>query len=456
MNHRIEQDSLGKLEVPENALWGIHTGRAMNNFDLTGYKVSPKLIKAIALVKKACCITNTELGFLDKTNAGAISRACDEINEGKFSDQFPLDILQGGAGTSTNMNVNEVIANRALELISEPKGSYDKIHPLEHVNLHQSTNDVYPTALKIAAIYDIRELSNEISLLQGALQEKEKEFAKILTIGRTEMQDAVPMTLGSQFASFAEAIARDRWRTFKCEERLRTVNIGGTAIGTGLTAPSKYIFLVNEKLRQITNLGITRAEQVMDQTANADVFVEVSGILKAHATNLQKIAQDLRLLHFIGEISLEPVQAGSSIMPGKINPVIMESVISAAMKIRANDGLISEAAAHGTLQVNEFMPVIAFSLLENTGLLINTNKIFKAAIERIKANADVCLRHFEENETIITAFLPALGYNKCEEIVIEFKKSGSTNFREFLVGKLGNETVDRILTPENLMSLGYR
>lgn len=456
MDFRTESDSLGTVDIPLNVYWGIHTSRAINNFSIFGYNVPPRLIKALAIVKKACSMTNSELGYIDENMNKAIVQACDEIFEGKLDAQFPVDAIQGGAGTSTNMNINEVVANRALEIIHQPKGSYEIINPIEHVNLHQSTNDVYPTALKIASIYGLRELSNVISLLQGAFQDKEKEFAGILTIGRTEMQDAVPMTLGSQFASFSEAIARDRWRTFKCEERLRTVNIGGTAIGTGLTAPKKYIFLVNEKLRQLTNLGITRAEQVMDNTANADVFVEVSGILAAHSANLQKIAQDLRFLHFLQEINLKPVQAGSSIMPGKVNPVIMEAVISAALKTRANNVLISEAASNGTLQINEYLPIIALALLENIDILININKIFTKAIQEITANGEICKEHFEKNEIIITAFLPLLGYNKCEELIKEFKEKKLDNLRVFLGEQLSIEQVDKILSPENLISLGYR
>ncbi len=254
--------------------------------------------------------------------AEAIINACDEIAKGRFSDQFPVDALQGGAGTSTNMNLNEVIANRAIEILGGNKGDYSLIHPLEDVNLHQSTNDVYPTAIKVAGIYRLRDLAKAIAELQGAFQEKEKEFAGIIKIGRTELQEAVPITLGAEFSAFAEAISRDRWRTFKCEERLRVVNLGGTAVGTGLAAPQDYIFLVIEKLREVTGLGLSRGENLPAETANADSFVEVSGILKAHAVNLLKIANDLRLMNLLGEIKLPQLQAGSSIMPGKVNPVL--------------------------------------------------------------------------------------------------------------------------------------
>jgi aspartate ammonia-lyase len=456
MKKRIEHDLLGSMEVPGNVYWGIHTQRAIENFPISNYKMPERLISALAMVKKACSQTNEELGFIGKEMATAINQACDEIIEGKFSEQFPIDALQGGAGTSTNMNINEVIANRALELMGKEKGSYDIINPIEHVNLHQSTNDVFPTALKVAAIFALRDLSSAVAELQGVFQNKEKEFAHIPTIGRTELQDAVPMTLGCQFSSFADAIARDRWRTFKNEERLRTVNIGGTAIGTGLTAPRTYIFLVIEKLRQITGLGLTRAENIPDQTANLDVFVEVSGMLTANACNLMKIAADLRLLHFLGEINLPPVQAGSSIMPGKVNPVILESVMSVGMKCLANDKMISDIVSRGTLQINEFIPLLAFALLESLEILLNTNKMLAKHISGITANPELCKSKFENNPMIITAFLPHIGYDKSTELIEEFTSSGANNFKEFLTGKLGKELVDSVLSPESLMSLGYR
>lgn len=456
MKTRTESDSMGSLNIPADAYWGIHTQRAAGNFQVSGYPTPARLIKALAQVKKACALANTELGYLDSIVAGALVTACNETENGQLHTQFPVDALQGGAGTSTNMNINEVIANRALEILGQPAGSYNIISPIEHVNMHQSTNDVYPTALKIASIFALKELSETASLLQGAFQEKEKEFASILTIGRTELQDAVPITLGSQFTTFAEAIARDRWRTFKSEERLRVVNLGGTAVGTGLTAPKKYIFLVIEKLRAITGLGLSRAEQPMDPTANNDVFIEVSGMLDSHAANIIKIASDLRLLHYLGEIALPPVQAGSSIMPGKVNPVILESAIQACMKVSNNHRLVSECVSRGTLQINEFMPLIAFTFLESLDLLINTDKMILPHISGIKANETVCKSRFESNTVIITAFIPSLGYNKCEEILKEYLASGEDNFREYLLTRLGSDLVENTLSPSNLLSLGYR
>ncbi len=372
---RIEHDFLGSLEIPADAYWGIHTQRAITNFPISSLKVNDALIKSLALTKKACCLANLETGHLAAEKGKAIIAACDEIAAGALSDQFPVDALQGGAGTSTNMNVNEVIANRAIEFLGGQKGNYSLLHPLEDVNLHQSTNDVYPTALKVAAIYRLRDLSSAIAGLQGSFQEKEKEFAAIVKLGRTELQEAVPITLGAEFSAFAEAFSRDRWRTFKCEERLRVVNLGGTAVGTGLAAPRNYIFLVIEKLREVTGLGLSRGENILGETANADSFVEVSGILKAHAVNLIKISNDLRLMNLLGEIRLPQLQAGSSIMPGKVNPVLTEAAIQTGIKVIANDGIITETAARGTLQINEFLPLLAHSLLESLDLLININRL---------------------------------------------------------------------------------
>jgi aspartate ammonia-lyase len=456
MKTRTETDSLGSLNITVDAYWGIHTQRAIENFRISHYSTPVRLISALAQVKKACALANKELKYLDDRIADGVIKACNDIESGRYNNQFPLDALQGGAGTSTNMNINEVIANLTMESMGFEKGSYNIIDPIEHINLHQSTNDVYPTALKVASINGLKELSEAASALQGAFQEKEKEFASILTIGRTEMQDAVPITLGSQFTTFAEAIARDRWRTFKSEERLRVVNIGGTAVGTGLTAPKKYIFLVIEKLRDITGLGLSRAEQPMDPTANNDVFIEVSGMLDSHASNIIKIATDLRFLHYLGEISLPPVQAGSSIMPGKVNPVILESAIQACMKVSNNHRLISESVSRGTLQINEFMPLIAFAFLESIDLLINTDKMLTSHVNNISADEAVCKNRFESNTAIITAFIPHIGYNKCTELLKEYDNFNSGNFRAFLTEKLGSELVGQVLSPFNLLSLGHK
>jgi aspartate ammonia-lyase len=456
MEHRVEHDLLGEQNIPAQAYWGTHTQRALNNFRVSSYIVPRELIRAISKVKIACCEANRELGFLDEPCASAILTAASEIIAGKLNDQFPLDALQGGAGTSTNMNVNEVIANRALEITGHRKGDYQFCHPIEHVNLHQSTNDVYPTALKIACIEAVRLLSDAIAQFQGVLQKKEKGFAEYVIIGRTELQEAVPMTLGAQFSSFAEAISRDRWRTFKCEERLRVVNLGGTAIGTGLTAPRRYIFLVNEKIRALTGFGLTRGENLIDQTTNNDVFVEVSGILDSHSANLIKICNDLRLLHMLGEIRLTPVQAGSSIMPGKVNPVILESIISTALKVSSNHALISNAVSRGSLQINEFLPLIAFALLESLSLLTSASKMAAEHVNNCTAVPERCSLHVNSSTAFATALVPHVGYKKAEALVEEFQQAGRNDFRQFLIDHLGEEFIDSILSPQALMSLGYQ
>jgi aspartate ammonia-lyase len=456
MAFRIEKDFLGERKIPQDAYWGIHTDRARENFSVSGYKMNPSLICALAIVKKACCQANLEIGYLDEKKSRSILQACDEVIEEKFFDQFPIDALQGGAGTSSNMNMNEVLANRAIELLGGNRGDYTVVHPIEDVNLHQSTNDVYPTAVKIAIILSLRNLSPAIAKVQGAFQKKEKEFAAIVKIGRTELQEAVPITLGAEFSAFAEALARDRWRTFKCEERLRAVNIGGTAVGTGLCAPRSYIFLVIEKLRDLTGLGLSRGENLPDATANMDAFVEVSGILKAHAGNLIKISNDLRLLHLLGEIELPKLQAGSSIMPGKVNPVLLEAVIQAAIKVMANDLIVTETCSRSTLQINEFLPLLAHSLLETLDLLINVNSILAEHIAGIKADEEKCREYFEQSSMIITAFLPHIGYDRAAALLREFDSSGRKNLREFLSEKLGKDLVDRILSPYHLIALGYR
>lgn len=455
MEFRTEKDSIGTKQIPGNVYWGIHTQRALENFGLSGRKTSWPLVRAITMVKKAACQANRELGFLTEAKATAIIAACDEILAGQWSDQFPLDALQGGAGTSTNMNVNEVIANRAGELSGGERGDYSLIHPLADVNLHQSTNDIYPTALKVAVILGLRELSPAAAQLQGEFQKKEKEFAAIVKIGRTEMQEAVPLTLGAEFSAFAEAVARDRWRTFKCEERIRVVNIGGTAVGTGLTAPRSYIFLVTDKLRELTGLGISRAENTVDQTANSDSFVEVTGILKAQAVNLIKISNDLRLLHLLGEIELPKMQVGSSVMPGKINPVILEAVIQAGLKVIAADNLVTAAAVRGTLQINEFLPLLAESLLEAVELLTRTCQMLARHVAGIKADPEKCREYLSNSPTLITAFLPVFGYDRANLLLAEWQTDRQTSFREFLNKKLGRDLVDKILSPSNLTALGY-
>lgn len=440
MNTRTEQDFLGELQIPAAAPYGIHTVRALENFPLPGARVPASLIAALAQVKKACALANKELGLLPPEKADGMVAACEEIQAS--STPCPLPALQGGAGTSTNMYVNELIAGKAC------------VHPIEDANLHQSTNDVYPTALKVAAIYGLRELAEKVEALQGAFQRLEQKFAHIPTIGKTELVDAVPLTLGAEFGAFAEAFARDRWRTFKCEERLRVVNLGGTAVGTGLTAPRSYIFLVTDKLREVTGLGLSRGENLVDQTANADAFVEVSGILKACAANILKICSDLRLLHMNKKIKLPAVQAGSSIMPGKVNPVILESAIQIAINVQANDFVVTECASRGSLQINEFLPLLASALLESMELLGAACGMLANHADGIEANEEECERQFNASVEIVTAFLPEIGYDRATELVHAF--DGSCSFRTYLENELGGELVCKTLSPQNLMALGHR
>ena len=425
--------------------------------------MNPALIKAYGWVKLAGAQINRELGyFSDATKADAIEQACRELAEGSLNDWIKVDALQGGAGTSTNMNVNEVIANRALQIIEKDLGSYAIVSPLDDVNLHQSTNDTYPTALKLAAILELRKLEQAVLELQEAFQQKEKEFADVVKIGRTQLQDAVLTTLGREMAAYAEAFNRDRWRIYKCEERLRVVNLGGTAIGSGLGAPRQFIFRATDRLRELTNTSLARAENLMECTQNTDVFVEVSGILKACASNLFKVANDLRLLSSgpdggLGEINLPPVQAGSSIMPGKINPVIPETVAQAAMQVIANDQLLTQACMNGNLELNQFMPVIADSLLNSLQLLTKAAATLRCkCVTGITANREKCREQVLNSTAVITALLPSLGYEQCSEIATQATKQNCSIREVVLQQKLMNEaTFEQLISPEAVSKLGF-
>jgi aspartate ammonia-lyase len=453
---RTEHDLLGEATLPADCLWGIHTARARRNFGISGQPISPRLIRAYALVKKACCLANAELGYLDPELAAALAAACDTVAAGGHAEAFSLDALQGGAGTSTNMNLNEVLANLALDQLGKPRGAWQVVHPLDHVNLHQSTNDTYPTALRIAAILALREASAAFQALQGTLQRREQAFAGIVTLGRTEGMPAVPMTLGQVFGAAAEAVSRDRWRTFKCEERLRTVNLGGTAVGNGLAAPQNYIFLVIEKLRLVTGLGLSRAENVPGDTAHADAFVEVSGVLQAAAVNLVKISRDLRLQHMFGEIRLPAVQAGSSIMPGKVNPVIVESVIQAGTRACAESAVVAQCATGGTLQICEFLPLLAQALLTQLDLLVRAAHQLAAHVDGIEADREACARHANASPGLVTAWVPKIGYEAATALVQRGTREGVTDWRAFLEREFGQEQVAEVLRPEKLLALGYR
>jgi aspartate ammonia-lyase len=432
MKFRKEEDFLGKVPIPEEAYFGVHTARAVENFPVSGFDVPGELIRALAEVKQACALANMRAGLLPEKIGKAVVSAAKEVASGALSDQFVTDAFQGGAGTSVNMNMNEVLANRAIELLDGTKGDYRIVSPLDHVNLSQSTNDVYPTALRVAAIRLLLNLSQEIALLQGSLQAKEAAFAPILKLGRTEMQDAVPISLGQEFGAFAEAVARDRWRLYKAEERLRQVNLGGTAVGTGLNAERAYIYAAIEELQSITGLGVSRAENSVDPTQNADVFVEASGLVKAAAVNLVKISSDLRFLSSgpkggISEIKLPRLQAGSSIMPAKVNPVITEMVSQVAFQVMSFDQAISMAAAGGQLELNAFLPMIAFNLLNGLKMLCRAVSLFRTrCVEGIEADEDQCKRWLEESLCLATALAPYVGYERAAEIARKAEADGTT------------------------------
>jgi aspartate ammonia-lyase len=460
---RIERDFLGEMPVPAETLHGIHTRRALENFPLARRPVHPGLARAYGTVKLACALTNRALGAWadDPAKAGAIERACRELDDGSLAPHIAVDALQGGAGTSTNMNVNEVLANRALQLLGKTDGAYDLVSPLDDLNLHQSTNDTYPTALKLAAIRRLQALEQSVVALQESFQAAEKKFAHVVKVGRTQLQDAVLTTLGREMGAYAEAVNRDRWRIYKCQERLRVVNLGGTAIGTGLAAPRQFIFQAVERLRDLTGIGFARAENLVDATQNADVFAEVSGIVKAHAVSLLKICSDLRLLASgpeagFGEIRLPARQDGSSIMPGKINPVIPEAVSQAAMRVFGHDAAITLACASGNLELNPFLPLIADSLLDSLDLLERADDIFRRhCVDGIEADEARCRRHVENSTATATALLPALGYERtCE--AVKLAQAGGQSLRETVIsqGWLTGEEFDDLISPETVCRLG--
>jgi aspartate ammonia-lyase len=458
---RTEHDLLGTMEVPADAYYGIHTMRAAANFPLSGMRVHPEMIRSIALVKKAAAITNQRVGALPESKAKAICQACDEVIAGRWHDQFIVDAFQGGAGTSTNMNANEVLANRAIEILGGAKGDYSVVHPNDDVNLSQSTNDVYPTALKLAAIRLLLPVIEDMSRLQGALQEKEAEFAGVLKVGRTEMQDAVPVTLGQEFSAWAQAVQRDWWRLHVVEEKLRQINLGGTAVGTGLNADRKYVLAAWDVLRDLTNLGLARAENMIDQTQNADVFVEVSGLLKTAAVNLAKITADLRLLSSgpragFGEIALPEQQAGSSIMPGKVNPVITEAVTQIAYQVMASDQAITLAAQAGQLELNAFLPLIAHNLFQQLDLLhAGVNVFVDRCISGIQARPEVCRQQVESSYGLVVAIAPYVGYELASEVAREAHGTGRAVKQVLLDrGLFSEDELDIILAPQEMTKPG--
>lgn len=453
MEYRTESDSLGKKQVPLSAYYGVQSLRAKENFHISGKKVHPELIKAVVEIKKAAAITNKSVGAIDTTIANAMITACDEILSGKYLDDFIVDAIQGGAGTSLNMNANEVVANRAIEILGKNKGDYTIVHPNDHANCAQSTNDVFPSAGKIASVRLLQKAIVALNGLYSALKNKATEFSNVIKMGRTEMQDAVPVSFGQTFSAYAQAVKRDISRFRLAIDELSVVNMGGTAIGTGITAKKEYIERIVPNLAQVTGLPLFQADDLIDATQNLDCFVFVSGIIKSCATNLSKMANDLRLMSSgprtgFSEINLPAKQAGSSIMPGKINPVIPEVVNQIAFNIVGNDATVTLAAEAGQLELNAFEPIIFYCLFENLETLTNGVSVFtKDCIEGITVNADVCKEEVERSISIVTALCPHIGYTKASAIA---KKA--LNEKKKIQDVLVEEKIIRVEELENILN----
>lgn len=456
---RIEGDLLGHRDVPAQAYYGVQTLRAIENFQITGTPISAytELVDALASVKQAAALANRDLGLLDVARTQAIVGACEEIRAGALHDQFVVDVIQGGAGTSTNMNANEVIANRALELMGRPRGDYSVLHPNEHVNLTQSTNDVVPTALKVASWFAIYRLIDAMIMLKTAFEAKSNEFTDILKMGRTQLQDAVPMTLGQEFSTYAEMLAEDVERLREATGLICEINMGATAVGTGITAHPKYAATVCQHLVRITGIPFVTAPNLVEATQDAGAFVQVSGVLKRVAVKLSKVCNDLRLLSSgpragLGEINLPPVQAGSSIMPGKVNPVIPEVVNQIAFEVIGNDVTVSFAAEAGQLQLNAFLPIIAHSVFKSVTHLRNgCLTLAERCVRGITANRDRLEEHMNRSIGIVTALNPYIGYANATEIAQEALRTRRSVADLVLEkGLLTEEQLREILRPESL------
>ncbi len=456
---RKERDLLGERDVPEGVLFGVQTLRAIENFPITGVTLRgfPELIIALAQVKEAAAHANMELGQLEPDVGEAIIAACAEIQIGNHHEHFMVDMIQGGAGTSTNMNANEVIANRALELLGEPRGNYDRIHPNNHVNLAQSTNDVYPTAVRLALHYAIGGLQQQMSALVVSLLKKGEEFAPHIKMGRTQLQDAVPMTLGQEFTAFGHTVAEDVDRLEEAKALIREINMGATAIGTGLNAPVGYAEKVRAQLSKVTGLHLITAPDLVEATSDTGAFVQLSGVLKRCAVKLSKICNDLRLLSSgprtgFGEINLPAVQPGSSIMPGKVNPVIPEMMNQVCFDVIGGDVTVTMAAEGGQLQLNVFEPIIAFRLLRNISALRNSCEVLRTkCVDGITANPKVMRDFVERSIGLVTALVPALGYQVCTALATEALDSGR-GVAELVLEKklLTREKLDEILDPTRM------
>ena len=456
---RREHDLLGERDVPASAYYGVHTLRAVENFPITGTTIAiyPELLHALAAIKRAAAEANHALGLLDKTRMDAIVAACEEIRGGALADQFVVDVIQGGAGTSTNMNANEVIANRALEILGHQRGEYEFLHPNEHVNMSQSTNDVYPTALKLATHIGIVSLIEAMAVLRHAFEAKADEFKDVLKMGRTQLQDAVPMTLGQEFSTYAVMLGEDEERLREAVLLIHEINMCATAIGTGINAHPDYAALVCRHLSQITGIQLLTAPNLIEATQDCGAFVQLSGVLKRVAVKLSKTCNDLRLLSSgpragLGEINLPPMQAGSSIMPGKVNPVIPEVVNQIAYEVIGNDITVTFAAEAGQLQLNAFEPIIAHSLFKSVAHLRQGCLTLEAKCVRgITANKEFLRASVERSIGIVTALNPYIGYANATSVAQEAHASGRGVYEVVLErGLLSKEVLDSVLQPEIL------
>ena len=460
-DYRVERDSIGVKDIPEDVYYGVQSLRAAENFHITGLNMHPEIINSLAYIKKASAITNCEVGLLEKKKAQAIVQACDEIISGKFHNEFIVDPIQGGAGTSLNMNANEVIANRAIEILGGKKGDYTIINPNDDVNCGQSTNDVIPTAGKMTSLRLLQNLKKQLLRLYDALNEKAVEFDHVIKMGRTQMQDAVPIRLGQEFKAYSVAIMRDIHRMDKAMDEMRTLNMGGTAIGTGINADEGYLRRIVPNLTEISGMDFIQAFDLIDSTQNLDPFVAVSGAVKACAVTLSKMSNDLRLMSSgprtgFGEINLPAKQNGSSIMPGKVNPVIPEVVNQVAFNIIGNDVTITMAAEAGQLELNAFEPIIfycMFQSIDTLGYAVQT--LVDNCIVGITANEERCRYLVENSVGIITAIRPHLGYQKAADIAKKAIKTGESVRSLILKEKLMDEDeLNRILDPIHMTEPG--
>jgi aspartate ammonia-lyase len=457
--HRVEHDLLGDRKVPAEAYYGVHTLRAVENFPITGTPISiyPDLIRALAQIKLAAAKANQQLGLLEAPLAQAIVAACQEVIAGKLHEQFVVDVIQGGAGTSTNMNANEVIANRALELMGHAKGEYQHLHPNQHVNMSQSTNDVYPSALKLATYVGIFRLVDALAYLRRTFERKAEEFKDVLKMGRTQLQDAVPMTLGQEFSTYAVMLGEDEERLKEAALLIREINLGATAIGTGINAHPDYAPLVCRLLAETSGVPVITAPNLVEATQDCGSFVQLSGVLKRVAVKLSKTCNDLRLLSSgpragFGEINLPPRQAGSSIMPGKVNPVIPEVVNQIAFEVIGNDQTVTFAAEAGQLQLNAFEPIIAHSLFKSvTHLRQGCLTLADRCVDGITANRDALRARVENSIGIVTALNPYIGYASATSVAAEALESGKGVAEIVLArGLMSRAELDDVLRPEVL------